>query len=147
MSLFQLVQAQWKKAGIEVDLQVMDRSQQRVYRRSGTFDLDATINLSPLEADNDTILYGEYHSSQANSTNNAKVSDPELDKLLDAQRREPNLEKRRQAIRAAVMRIWEMQWQAPMVFPPRWDVVQPHIRNYTQHMSIEGPHLFSWIQK
>lgn len=147
MTLFQLVQAQWKKVGIDMDLQMMERTQQRQFRRTGTFDLDATINLSPLEADNDTILFGEYHSSMGNSTNNAKVADPELDRLLEAQRREPNLEKRKQALRAAAMRIWEQQWQAPMVFPPRWDIVAADIRNFRQHLSIEGPHLYSWRQK
>jgi len=147
VTLYQLMQAQLKKVGMNVDWQIMDTTQQRQRRRAGAYDLDSSTNLAPLEADGDSILYAEYHSSLHRSTNNSKINDPELDRLLEAQRREPLAEKRKELQRNAAKRIVDMMWAAPLVYPPRWDATQAHVMNYYPHLSVHAPHLVSWLQK
>ena len=125
----------------------MDGIQQRQKRRAGDFGLDGTTGLAPLEADNDSILFAEFHSSLHRSTNNAKINDPELDKLLEGQRREPNPEKRRELLRSTVKRIADQVWQIGLIYAPKWDIVQPYVKDYYPHFSVRGPYKFSWIKK
>jgi ABC-type transport system substrate-binding protein len=80
------------------------------------------------------------------STNNAKINDPELDRLLDGQRREMNPEKRRDLLRAAVTRIHDQVWYISLFYPPNYDMVQSYVKGYHPHFSV-APYLYVWIQK
>ncbi len=146
-TLFQLIQAQLKKAGITMDIKLVDRNVQRQMRRAGDYGIDGGTGLAPLEADNDSILFGEFHSSVAGSTNYSYIKDPELDRLLEGQRREPNPEQRRELMRSAVRRIADQVWMIGLIYPPRWDVVQSHVHNYQLHFGSKAPYLFAWVQK
>jgi len=146
-TVYQLYQAQLKRAGINVDIKVMDRTQQTQKRRAGDFGLDPTTGLSPLEADNDSILFGEFHSKFHGTSNNAKISDPELDRLLEAQRREMQPEKRRELLRNTVKRLVDQTWYVGLIYPPQWDLIHPHVKNYHMHFSNRYSYLWTWQQK
>src|SRR5581483_2333 len=124
-TLFELVQAQLKRVGINVNINVVDTNLQRQKRRAGDFGLDGTTGLSPLEADNDSILFGEFYSALSASTNYSKINDPELDKLLRAERAEANPDKRKDLLKAAGTRIAENVYEIGLIYGPKWDAVQP----------------------
>ena len=147
LSLFALIQAQLKRAGINLDIQMLDRNLQREKRRAGDFGIDGSTGAGSADADQDSTLYAEFHSSLASSTNNSKVKDAELDRLLTQQRREPDPAKRREILRAAVMRIAETMATVGMVHTPHWDIVQPYVQNYHPHFSVRAPYNVSWIRK
>lgn len=145
LSWFQLVQAQLKKAGFDVVFNPMDKVTQRQKKYTGDYDLDSGTGLGGLEADNDSMLYGPYHSSS--SGNWSKVKDEELDKLLVAQRREPNAEKRRELLRNAAKRIVDQAWGIEIIYPPKWDLVHPYVKNYYTHFGNRARGAFAWFEK
>lgn len=145
MTWYQLFQAQEKRAGIDVVLQPMPKADQRVLRRKGAFDFDVVQALGLLDSDADSVMYGVYHSK--GSTNWPQVKDPELDKLLEAQRSEADPQKRRDVQRQAVQRIVAMSWAVELIYPPLWDVAQPYVRNYYPHFSVHAPQDKVWITK
>ncbi len=146
-TLYALFQAQLKKAGINLDWKIMTQAQQRQKRRAGDFGLDSTTGLSPLEADNDSILYAEFHSSLKGSTNNSHINDPELDKLLEASRREMNPEKRRELLRSTVRHIVDNVLYIGLIYPPKYEVYQPYVMSIYPQFGNKGVWVFSWLQK
>jgi len=147
-TMWQLMQAQLKRAGIHMDIQLHETATQRRLRRTGQFDLDGTTGLAPLESDNDSILFGEFHSKfRGGSTNYSQVNDPELDRLLETQRREPDPEKRRELLRTAGKRIADQVWGLGTIYAPKWDLIQPYVKNYRPHFGSKAAYVESWIQK
>ena len=142
---FQLVQAQVKRAGINIQFQVSDKAAQRVKRDSGAFDIDFIGSLGQLEADPDSALFGLFDSN--GSTNHPKVKDPELDKLLEAQRAEVDPAKRKDIMRQAVKRILDQMWGISFIYPPIWSITQPYVQNYYPHFSIRAAYTQAWLTK
>ncbi len=147
LSLIELMQAQMKRAGITAELQLMPKAEQRLRRRAGAFGFDMSTGSGSADADQDSVLYAEFHSSFGGTTNNSHIKDAELDRLLEAQRREPNLEKRRELQRAAAVRIAEIVGAIGLINTPKWDMVQPYVHNYHPHFSVKAPYIVSWIRK
>ncbi len=144
MSLFQLLQAQLKRSGIEATLKPLDKASQRQKRYAGDFDIDiGGLGTGGLDEGADAILFGKYYS--ASSGNYPKVKDPQLDRLLEASRREPDAEKRRGIMRDAVKRILEMAWGVDLYHAPLWDLWHPHVRNYYPNFATNVPFLFAWV--
>lgn len=141
----QLIQAQVKRAGFDIAFNPMDKNDQRAKRRRGDFDIDHISGTGLLEADADSMMFGVYH--RKGSTNWPKVGDPELDKLLEAQRREANPEKRREAMRAAVRHIVDQAWGIELIYPPKWNASQSYVKGYYPHFSVEGTHMVAWLDK
>src|SRR5207249_1804336 len=64
VSTLQLLQAQWKQAGLNVELHVLDLADQRNKRRQGDFDVDhGPAGISSLHDDADSIIFGRFHST------------------------------------------------------------------------------------
>jgi len=143
--LSQLVQAQLKKAGMNVEFKTFDKTTQRLKRRAGEFDLDSSSGLGQLEADTDSMLWSMYHS--AASGNYAKIKDPELDKLLEAQRQEINAEKRRDVLRTLVRYLNDQAWAVDLFYPPQWDLWHPYVKNYRPHFGNRGGYWMAWLDK
>ncbi len=139
------MQAQLKKVGITANLNSMDKNDQRARRRVGNFDFDVQEGLGSLEGDIDSFLYGSFKTGASN--NYTRVSDPELDKLLDAQRGETDSAKRGQLHKQAAQRLADMSWQMGLLYPPKWDATQPYVKNYAPHFSVYGPQIFAWLEK
>ena len=127
----ELYQAQLKRVGINAPFRTMDQVTQRVLKYSGDYDLDEGGSLGQVVADPDSMLFGAYHSSS--SLNWAQLRDPELDRLVVAQRREIDPTKRKELMKAAGKRIIDMQWAVETIYPPYWSVSHPYVRNFYSH--------------
>ena len=145
MAWYQLVQARWKQIGVNMTLNPMDKTPQRAKRRVGDFDIDVVQGLGVLEADADSILFGGYHSK--GTINYGKSRDPELDRMLEAQRQEADPAKRKELMRTAVRRIVDMAWGTELVYPPKWDVTQSYVKGYYPHFSIKAPYITAWLER
>ena len=133
---------------------VLSRAKQHAYlaapsywkrRRVGDFDIDVIQSSGLLEADADSVMTGVYYSK--GSTNYGKSKDPEVDKLLDAQRREADPEKRKAAQRDAVRKIVDVAFGTEIIYPPKWDFTQPYVKGYTPHFSLHGVYVTAWLDK
>jgi len=145
LAWFQLVQAQWSRVGVSANLVPMELVTHRAKRRAGDFDVDFSVALGALEGDADFMMTGSWHSK--GSVNYNKVKDPELDKLLEAQRQEVDPEKRRERQRQAVRRLVDQAWSTAVIYPPKWDVVQPYLKGYYPRFSAHGPFVTAWLDK
>lgn len=145
LTWFQLVQAQLKKASVDMELVPMAKPEQRAKRRKGNFDVDVIVSTGLLEADADYMMTGVYHSKGA--VNYGKSKDPELDRFLEAQRQATDPQKRREAQRAAARRIVEMAWGTELIYPPKWNVAHPYVKAYYPHFSVHGAHISVWLDK
>ncbi len=100
----QLLQAQLKKVGINMTLDITaDKAAGAKRLYAGDFDLIA-LNKA-LYGDVDSFLYATYHSTSA--ANYSFVADPEVDKLIEAQRAEVNPTKRLEVVRQVSRRLAE----------------------------------------
>jgi len=134
-----------KRAGINAEIKMLEKNTQREMRRSGNFDLDIGLGAGQFEADPDSGVYAVYHSTSAG--NYGKVKDPELDRLLEAQRRETNAEKRRELLRSVSRRLLEQEWYPSIAYLPKYDVWQPYVKNYHPHWSVRELNNYVWLQK
>jgi len=145
LTWFQLIQAQTKRAGINVELKAMDKNDQRAKRRRGDFDIEVVQSLGLLEANADSMMFGIYHSKE--STNWPKNNHPELDKILEAQRREADPAKRRDIQRQAAQRAADQAWGVELIYPPKWYISQPYVKNYYPHFSVYQDHTMAWLDR
>ena len=97
-----MLQAQLKKVGINMTLDITpDKASGAKRLYAGDFDLIA-INKA-LYGDVDSFLYATYYSTSA--ANYSFVVDPEVDRLIDAQRAEVNPTQRLEIVRQASKRL------------------------------------------
>lgn len=91
----ELIQAQVKKAGINMELKPMSAEQFDAEKRSGTFQM--LVLGEPGGADLDAWL--TLIAGPGSSFNYGGINDPKINELLVAERKEVNLEKRREIFR------------------------------------------------
>jgi ABC-type transport system substrate-binding protein len=101
--------------------------------------------------DVDSYLFGAFHSSSANAVHHAK--DPNLDQMIEAQRREPDPAKRKQLIRDVVKYINEnvLGLVATHYFPAV-HFAQPYVKGFYPNWGNAGttytPYLVDlWVDK
>lgn len=147
MTLYQLLQAQMKKVGLNAVFKPMDVAAQRQRRYAGDYDIDFSVgSLGGVDVDVDFQSYGVYHSQS--SGNWAKINDPELDKILVAGRREADPAKRRELLRAATKRIVDQVWAVEIIYAPLYSVTQPYVKGYHPHLGDRANNIaFSWLEK
>ncbi len=146
VSMFQLVQAQLRRTGINVALKPLDLSDQRARRRRGDFDLDASIGgTGILNSDIDSLVYGRYHTGAAG--NYGRAADSGLDKLLEASRQETDPAKRKDILGKVSMRLLDQVWTVDTIYVPRWDVWHAHVKNYRPHFTDIPVYRFAWVDK
>ena len=140
----QLIQAQMKRIGIDITFVVLPREQNRAKLYVGDFDMvpqgDGGIN----DADFDGLQYSYYSESPQNWS---VIKDPDLDKLVVAQRREADPGKRRDAQRAVVKRINDMAWNPGGTFAAKVVFAQPYVKNYAPHFAIGEDDAYAWLDK
>ena len=141
----QLLQSQLKRVGIDVKFTVLPREQHRPRLYKGDFDLYRNSGAGLLEADVDSFLYGEFHSTS--TLNWTGINDPELDKFLTLTRTSLNPDARREAMRSAVKRINEQAWDPGIVHPANWGFSQPYVRNWRPHFAGGESEAFAWLDK
>ncbi len=141
-----LAQSQLKRAGIEVNFMNLPREQNRAKLYAGDFDFFGLNGGSGAlgDADFDAQQFSYYSTSLQNWS---KINDPELDKLLLAQRREIAPEKRRDAQRAVVRRINDQAWNPGWMFAPKTTFWQPYVKNFALHFALGQTDAFAWLDK
>ncbi len=145
MTIYQLIQAQLKRIGVEVVLNPMDPTDRTTKRRNGDFELDfSTSATGSLTMDLDSWVYGRYHGYSTG--NYTKANDPELNMLLEASRREIDPAKRLELQRKASLRIYEMGWSANLIYEPIYAVWHSRVHDYFPWFSDKAPYRQSWIQ-
>ncbi len=104
-------------------------------------------SLAPGESgDYDQAIFATYHSKS--KANYGDFKDPELDKLLEAQRAVVDPKQREEVLRQAVRRIIDQMWAIDLQYNPKWQAWQPWLKNYAANRGQQGYHFENaWIEK
>jgi peptide/nickel transport system substrate-binding protein len=146
VSGIQLFQAQLKKVGVNLTLRAMDAVAVSTARGQGKYSLTSTPRTTALVGDVDSYAYANFHTGSAN--NQSQVSDPNLDQLLEAQRRELDQAKRRDLVRQAVRLISDQAYSIAIFRASSYQFWQPHFKGYAPHFGTLGtPQADSWLDK
>ena len=142
----ELVQAQAKKAGINISLKMLDLAEQTQNRKVGNYQMQFVgANCGNLTDEHDA-LYLIYHSKSA--INLSGTNDPDLDKLLVAQRQETNAEKRREIQRQAVKVIADKAYTISWVYPPKWEFWPRALKGHAPNSQVPYPGFGNaWLDK
>jgi peptide/nickel transport system substrate-binding protein len=128
-----LVTEDWKKIGVDVKRTVLDRVayQGSFYGRKydpGQVFAGASISAG---VDLDDFTYRILRTGEV--ANYYYLSDPELDRLLDAQQAEFDREKRKEIGRAIANRDLDQVYRVWMVTALLWEVKRPFLQNWITH--------------
>jgi peptide/nickel transport system substrate-binding protein len=140
----QAVQAQLKDVGVRLTLDLQDKATVSARKRQGDYNLDYSISLGQFEADVDSMVVAFRSGAGLNWP---RINDPQLDELLDGQRREVDQEKRRELLRKAVLRIVDQAWGVSLIYPPKWSVWQPYVNNYRPNFGVKVQYPQVWLSK
>lgn len=117
----EMIAQEWRKLGLEVELRPLPRQQQSevVWNQRDRWDLTMWQMVGrPERSDPDEFVFNLFHSSTApTGFNFVGWSDPDYDRLAEAQRRETNPERRRELVRAAQERVNAAQPYLFLVHP------------------------------
>lgn len=140
----EVAKSQWKKIWIDVRIKIIDRALSLQQEAKGDFFFRARgLNAAP---EPDAQLYTRHHSK--GGRNFQKLSDPELDKLLDAQRAEIDVAKRKQLVMQAQERLWSLYPQVWLHTREAFVTIQPWIKGLepTPYRRWGDPAV-TWIDK
>jgi peptide/nickel transport system substrate-binding protein len=139
---WQLIQAQVKKAGISLALQSVDSTEESTRKRSGDFQLEMVPKM--LEGDLDETIYTVFYSRSAG--NYSRINDPTLDQLVLAQRREPDLARRRDLWRQLARAVADGAWATALYYRTQYQLWQPYLKDYYPNQGYRGwPLAASWL--
>ncbi len=127
LSEMQLLQSQFKKAGINLTLKDVQQ-QQGALKQKHNFQM--TMNPgSTVDGDIDAWLYGDFYPGS--QKNYEGVDDPALARMLDEQRAEADPAKRRTLLRALVQYInVDQVWGLSIYHELDYAFWQPHLKNF-----------------
>jgi peptide/nickel transport system substrate-binding protein len=142
--LLQLVQAQLKKSGINLNLVPLDKQDWLTRERKHQFQMSMPASKS-LGEDIDSYLYAVFYPGSG--TNYGDINDAGLTPLLDQQRRETDPAKRKGIIRQAVTRInVDQVLGLALYYPANVDIWSPRLVNFGRNFGVKGwPLEQSWI--
>lgn len=141
----QLLQSQLKKGNINLKLLPLQDSDESKRQKLGDFQLDIYPN-SIKAGDPDGCLFPVYYSTSG--SNYGKVKDPQLDKMLEDQRREMDLTKRKQLVRKVVQYISEAPWGIGLYDTPEYWAWHPYLKDFAPNDSqITQHYTHSWLAK
>ena len=125
----ELLQAQYKKVGVNVIVQPIDRANGSKRVLVGDFVLDPTSE--QILADLDSRVYGKYFSTSTH--NEIGIKDSNLDQLLLAQRREVDPAKRRERLRDVTRYMNEQALSLALYLQPVGTFWTPALKNYADN--------------
>lgn len=138
------LQAMLKEIGINVQIKIFDRATFNDMRGQGNLPC-AYGNWWADFPDPDNYLYTYFHSSQAKNMS-TNVNDPELDKLLEAARAEPDPNKRWPMYAEAEKKIvYDNCWIIPLWHLKDYVVLQPNVRGWV--MTPTGVYSYKTVYK
>ena len=123
----------------------MSKELQRGRIYAGDFDVYSAFGIGTLEADLDSHLFGSFHS--AGTLNHPKIRDSELDKLLEAQRREVDSEKRGQLHRQAARRIIDQAWGTTLTYPAKQVIWHPYVKGIYPRFGDYVSGALAWVER
>jgi peptide/nickel transport system substrate-binding protein len=112
VTMIQLFIAQLKRGGFDVTWHPLDKASEGIRRKTHDFQLDFIGTGG--ESEEDEALYGYFYSKSAHNYNG--TSDPELDRLILAQRREVDAQKRLDICKQAATLVYERGYQMSFFF-------------------------------
>jgi peptide/nickel transport system substrate-binding protein len=98
----------------------------------GKYDADGFYALTTPAVDADDRLWSMHHST--GPVNGARIKDAQLDKLLEAQRRELDENKRLEVLKELQLYMADQMYQMPLVITPSFDMWFPYVRGYNRHI-------------
>jgi peptide/nickel transport system substrate-binding protein len=144
INTIQLLQSQLKQSGINLVLKPTDRVTIGKNRQTGSFQLD--FDLKTQDTDLDSYLFQTFYSKS--SGNYAGIDDPDLDRLLLAERREVDVAKRREIFRMAARRIAAQAWASALFRGAAYAFWQPEVRNFGMNFAHRAhPILNTWVDR
>jgi peptide/nickel transport system substrate-binding protein len=145
ISEMQLLQAQLKKVGINLNLKSVDKDAYSSSKKSGKYVI--TMTSKDVEGDVDSYLFATFHSDSKD--NYAGVRDAKLDSLLDAQRREADSAKRLDLVRQAIKYVnVDQAYGLALETGTGYEFTQPYLKGYTPQFSVrQTPEVESWLDK
>jgi len=127
ISEMQLLQAQFKKGGINMTLKDVQQ-QQGALKQKHAFQLSMNPG-STIDGDVDAWVYGDFYPGSQKNYNG--VNDPDLGKMLDAQRAEADPAKRRDLLRSIVRYInVDHVWGLSIYHELDYAFWQPYVKNF-----------------
>jgi len=142
----QLIQSQVKKANITLKLKPVTDTEDSQAKRAGTFQLDLDPNTTKA-GDPDGSLYPLFNSGSP-TTNYLRVRDPKLDALLEAQRREMDVAKRKDLVRQALRLINDNTYGIGMYDYPEYRAAQSYVQGYAASFAqFQDHHTKTWLAK
>jgi len=144
LSEAQLLQAQLKKAGINLTLKSIDKDAYSSNKKAGKYVI--TMTGKDVEGDVDSYLFATFHS--ASKDNYAGVKDPKLDAMLEAQRREADPAKRRELVRQAVKYVNAEQAYGLALETGTGYEFSRGLKNYAPQFGVrQTPEVDSWLDR
>jgi len=128
-----LLQSQLKKAGFDVELDLVTKAEGAPALYGGKFDM--ILLYEKRFADVDSFLYDQNHSSGIrpigqNASNWIRVNDPKLDTLIEAQRAAVDPTVRKKALREVATYMTEQVYMLGVYPRLQYRFVQPHVKGY-----------------
>lgn len=140
----ELIQAQLKQININTTLKGLDRANFNFRMRTGDYQL--SWESEGTQGDPDKYTYNVFYSKALG--NYQGINDPDLDKLLVAQRQELDAAKRKEILRQAARRIVDQAWSVGFYYGQSYTFVQPYVRNFAQNALFGYPPVYdTWLEK
>jgi len=141
----ELLQSQLKKAGINLVLKGMPYAQYSTMKKNKEHVMNVT-NRS-YGGDIDYALYRIFHPKSKNAYDS--IDDAKLVQMLEAQRRETNLEKREQIVREAVKYInVDIALGRALYHNALYQLWKPYVKNYAPHKGHRSHYMTeTWLDK
>lgn len=141
----QLLQSQVKKGGFNMKLVPLADEEQAKRLKDGAFQLIITGN-SAKAGEPDGPLFPTYYSTSG--ANYGRVKDPQLDKMLEAQRAEVDPAKRKQLVRDVVKYITDNAYGIGLYDDPHYYAWHPYLKNFAPLGAQMHEHFTqSWLEK
>jgi len=141
----QLVQSQLRKAGINLNLKSVDKSDFNQAKRVGKFQV-VLADKGSLVGDVDSFLYAGFYSTSA--SNYGRVNDPQLDALLKQQRQETDASKRQDLVRQAVKLIATQGYSYATDAARVYEFWHPALHGWAPQYGVDRvPMAESWLDR
>jgi ABC-type transport system substrate-binding protein len=142
----ELLQAQLKKAGINMTIQMLDHPDYlRRTRTGGKFDI--TFRGKALFVDIDSYAYAVFHPKGV-TEGGGGPNDPFMTPLLEQQRRETDPAKRRELIRTAVKHANEQAYRLGLYYALDYDAASPRVKGVAGHLQSNAQEFVgAWLAK
>lgn len=142
-----LLQAQWKKVGIEIRIVNLERVDVSRRQRAGDFMMTPS-GTGPGEPEPDFYFYNYFHSKSRLGGNDYRIADPKIDAFANAQRAETDPAKRREIWRQQAKYIHDNGNALWIYYSPSYHFMQSYVMGYyPSNPNSQKPTVDTWLDK